>query len=116
MSTAWFRANSTGRTCTVPVSFYDSSGVFISTNVGTGAADSSGTWTRVDNTSTAPATTAWAVVRAQINSAVVNGEVHYVDDVQISVLPPTNDLTSSIQYPWDYRIALLAAMKSALGV
>ena len=65
-------------------------------------------------TGTAPATAAWAIIKPQVQGTAGAGEVHYVDDPQISALPSSIDHTAPVQYPWDWRITPLLALQAAL--
>ncbi len=109
----WFRSAVTARSCRVDIAFFDSGGGALSTITGSAVTDSTSAWTSTVTSGAAPASTAYArIVPAVLATAGL--EVHYFDDPEIAVLPATNDLTSPIQYPWDYRIALLSAMITAL--
>lgn len=76
----WIRAATVARTCQVGAQFYDSSGTFISTLLGTGAADSTTAWTQITGTVTAPSGAAYARAIVQVNSTAAANEQHYVDD------------------------------------
>ena len=112
--TEWFRAATAGRSCQAVIRTYNASGVQQSSTSGTAVTDTTTGQVQGQVSATVPATAIYAVLFAQVDSPGGPGEVHYVDDPQISVVPAPNDLTSPIQYPWDFRIPLLAAMQSAL--
>jgi len=80
---AWFRALSTTRTCNVLIDWYTGAGGFISTSTSSGVVDSNSSWTQASITATAPATAAFARVRAQVTTPVTT-ETHYVDDAELS--------------------------------
>jgi len=109
----WFRSAVTARLCRIDIAFFDGAGAALSVITGGTITDSTSAWTSTVTSGTAPASTAFAriVANALVTAAA---EVHYFDDPEIAVLPAVNDLTSPIQYPWDYRIALLSAMQTAL--
>lgn len=114
-ATCWFRAATAARSCAAAIGWYTSGGVHIgSDTVGATVTDSTSAWTFAQVTGTAPATTAFCIIKPQVQSPAGAGEVHYVDDPQASALPASIDHTAPIQYPWDWRIAPLAAMQAAL--
>lgn len=111
----WFRAATAARSCAAAIGWYTSGGVHIgSDTVGTTVTDSTSGWAFASVTGTAPATTAFAIIKPQVQGAAGAGEVHYVDDPQVSALPASVDHTGPVQYPWDWRIAPLAALQQAL--
>lgn len=81
---AWFRAATVARTCQTWVAFFDQSGNQLSTVFSAGTADTTTGWTQVTGNFTAPALTAYAIGKVQINSPAGSGEVHYVDDVNVN--------------------------------
>jgi hypothetical protein len=115
---AWFKPDpaAANRFVQSGVSFYTSGGVFISNSFASSVQEAAGAWKFSGGTATAPATAAFAKATPQINNAG-NGEIHYMDDVQLGAFPSsgTVDHTAPIQFPWDYRIPLVAAMAGALG-
>jgi hypothetical protein len=113
-ASAWFRAGSVARNVHVDVTWYSSALANLSTSNGTAVADSTSADTFTSVTATAPATSAWAVAHVQVDSTGTGGEIHYVDDVQISLLPSSTDHTAPVQFPWDWRIAALQLMQGAL--
>ena len=108
-ASAWFRAAVTPRNCQVPIAIFNSAGTLLSTTFGTAVADAAGGWTQVSNSVTAPAGAAFAVAETEIGSAAAS-EVHYADDVDLAIIPGT-DLSTAIQFSWDYRIGLLSSMQ-----
>lgn len=88
---AWFLAGATVRNCQVAVNWYNSGGTLITTTSGTPVANNASTWTLADATLTAPALAVHAVAVAQVNSVAGSGEVHFVDDVEVLVLPASFD-------------------------
>lgn len=80
---AYVRADTTVRTCSAVVAFYDAYGNLVGTEtVGTGVADTTTDWTRVQVTATAPATAALAAVSLRWSAAWSSNEVHYVTQHQ----------------------------------
>lgn len=77
---ASFKAGTTGRTCYAGIRWLDSSGTLISTDYGTGVADSSAGFTTPEVTATAPPTAVTAEVVLKVASAG-SGEVHYADEI-----------------------------------
>jgi hypothetical protein len=78
---AWLRAATSGRTCTVGINWYTSAGVFISSSTSGSISDLTSAWTQASSTGTAPATTAYAQTFVQVQSTAAVNEVHFVDDV-----------------------------------
>jgi hypothetical protein len=109
----WFRPGSSTRSVQAGVSFYNSSGTFISNAFAVAVTETASAWTFSGGTAQAPAGAAWFKASPQVASAA-NGEVHYIDDPQWGVLPPGTDHTAPVQYSWDYRLPYLAAMQQAL--
>jgi hypothetical protein len=114
MASAWFKAATVGRSCQTAIYWYDSAAGALGSNFSGTVSDNTSTWTNVINSATAPTSAAFAVLRVQVVSPAGAGEVHWVDDGQIAILPATNDLDSAIQFPWDYRIGLLSTMQGVL--
>jgi hypothetical protein len=113
-ASSWWRAGSTPRNVHTDVTWYSAALANLSTSNGTAVADSTSADTFTSCTVTAPASAAWAVAHVQVDSAGAGGEVHYVDDVQVCVLPASTDHTAPVQFPWDWRIASLQSMQQAL--
>jgi hypothetical protein len=113
-ASSWWRAGSVSRNVHTDVTWYSAALANLSTSNGTVVADSTTVDTFTGVTATAPATSAWAVAHVQVDSTGAGGEVHYADDVQISVLPASTDHTAPVQFPWDWRIAAVAALQAAL--
>lgn len=91
--TARVRAGSTARQWTVDHIYYDSNFSTIIQNTGPGYVfgnDSSAAWSTGTYTTTAPAGAAWLVVYVWVDGAD-NGEVHYVDCVQVTATPVAVD-------------------------
>jgi hypothetical protein len=85
MCSAWFRTFASVRTCRIGAVFYDSAGNLLSTvySVNT-ASDSAAAWTPVAGPVTAPASSAFARLSAQVQATGAGAEVHYVDDAQLA--------------------------------
>jgi len=79
-ATAEFKAGTTARSCSVGISWLNTSGTTISTSYGTAENDSSSSWNEVNVTGTAPASATHALVFVKVASAG-SGEVHYVDKI-----------------------------------
>lgn len=78
---ASFRANTTGRSCTVEISFLDFGGAVLDTVVSDAVVDSNAGWAEaVVQGAVAPAGAVGALVTVRI-AAVPSGEVHYVDQL-----------------------------------
>lgn len=116
MTSAWFKAATLTRSCQTAIFWYDATGLALSSSFSGAVANSTSTFVNITGSATAPANAAFAVLRVQVIAPAAAGELHWVDDPQIGILPASNDLDSAIQYPWDYRIALLASMIAALDV
>lgn len=114
-ASGWFRAATVARSVQVQIAWFTSAGASISTISGGSLSDSTTAWTQATISATAPATAAFAVLQAQVISPGGAGEVHYLDDPEIGIYPASNDLTTPVQYSWDYRIGLLSSMQSALS-
>jgi hypothetical protein len=113
---AWYRAHTSARSCYAGVAWYTSGGSLISTVVGTGVVDSSSAWTQATATLTAPATAAYAVPVLQVVSPGGSGEIHYADDVSLSpVTANVTDLSTTIDFGWDYRISAWQTIYSDLN-
>jgi hypothetical protein len=95
---AWLRTAVSARTASVGVHWFTSGGASVSTTYGTGAADSSTTWTVESGTLTAPATAAYGCVSVKVSATGGASEVHYVDDVQVLVLPVSYDSGASLSF------------------
>lgn len=80
-ASAEFRAATSACSCRVLIRWYDGSNVLISTSTGSSVADSTSAWTAATVAATSPATAVYAVVVAEVLSALTAGEVHYVDKV-----------------------------------
>ncbi len=110
----WVRPNSTTRNVQPGAVFFTAAGAFISALFVSSVAEDAGGWKFFSGTVVAPASSGFVRLNPQINGCAV-GEVHYVDDPQIGVLPTSIDHTAPIQYPWDFRIAALSSIRTALG-
>jgi hypothetical protein len=77
------RAAVSARTITVGISWYDATGVFLSTTTGTGAANTAVGFTTVTVTGAAPASAAYAAVVVTVTATAAAAEVHYVDTVAL---------------------------------
>lgn len=84
-ASAWYRAATTIRSCWTRIVWYDSAGATIS-QVGTGTVNNTNTgWTQHSITEVAPTNAAYAKVRAIVGGPPAIGEVHYTDNLQLSV-------------------------------
>ncbi len=79
----WTRAGGTGRLATAAIQWYNGT-TFVSQTTGVGATNNSGGWTESTVTGTPPATATHAAVRVTFTS-VLNTEIHYVDDMSLSL-------------------------------
>jgi hypothetical protein len=80
---AWFRAATAARTCNVKATWYNAAGSPISTvTVATGT-DSTAGYTRIRGEVTAPANAAFVSRQLEVVSPAA-GEIHYVDDPELS--------------------------------
>lgn len=79
----WTRAGSTGRLATAAIQWYNGT-TLLSTSTGTGATNNSGGWTESTATGTPPATATHCAVRVTFSS-VLNTEIHYVDDLSLTL-------------------------------
>lgn len=91
---AHFRAGSTGRSCSIGIAWFDTTGTLLSTSYGTAVSDTTSGWVRAGVVATAPASTAYAAVVAKVASAGAS-EVHYLDGVQLAYAP------DSAPFAWD---------------
>lgn len=84
-ASALFRANTTGRTCSVTFRFYDISQVLLSaTVVQQNATDTTTGWVEASaSVAAAPAGTTWMEIEVAAASCGV-GEIHYVDRIKLS--------------------------------
>ena len=80
------------RTTNAGIDWYNSAGTFLSTSRGTGVADTTTGWTQVTVTATAPANAAFCRASPQVVATGAGSEVHYLDDVTLS-LPATQQAT-----------------------
>jgi hypothetical protein len=82
---AWLRAGTTGRTCSVGGIFYDSFGNSLgAATFGTGVADTNAAFTNITASLTAPASAAWFQVVIQVAATAAGAELHYVDDISVN--------------------------------
>jgi hypothetical protein len=84
---AWFRSAVSPRSCEVGLAYYDITGTVIGSNVfGTAVADTTSGWTQVFGPgSAAPANAVWVRLVVGVQATGAANEVHYVDDVFLSV-------------------------------
>ena len=114
---AWAKAATTGRSFEVGIGFYTSGGVAVSNLYGSTTPDVTTGWTQATTGAasiTVPATAAFARLLVQFLSEAAAGEVHWVDDCEMRIVPATNDLTNTIEFAWDFRVALWQAIHTAL--
>lgn len=78
---AKFKSAVTARSCRVNIRWKDLANATISTVAGTLVADSTGAWTEVTATGTAPALTVGVELSVEVTGALAAAEVHFVDDV-----------------------------------
>lgn len=83
---ASFRANTTGRSCRVELSWYDASSIFISSTIGANVSDTNAGWIQAFVTGNAPANAAFVRVRVK-TVAPGAAEVHYVDKIALKHTP-----------------------------
>lgn len=88
---AWFRANTTTEPVTVGISWYDSSGAFISMSTGPAVTDTNTGWTQATLSAVSPVTAAFAAVVVAVTTTAAGGEVHYCD--QMGFFPASNVTT-----------------------
>lgn len=81
---AWFRANSTGRSSNIGASFYDSNGTFISTLRGGNITSTTTGYTNATGTVTAPDGSSYCIADAQVLATAAANEDHFVDDVTLN--------------------------------
>lgn len=82
-ATARFRANTTGRVCSVVMRFYDISQVLLTAvNTQVTPTDTTTGWVEATATVTSPANTVWVEVEVACAGALV-GEIHYVDRITL---------------------------------
>lgn len=81
-ATASLQAGSTGRTCTVGIAWYGSTGTLLSTSTGTGFSDSTASMTEGSVTATSPSNAAFAAVVVTVESAGAS-EVHWYREAGI---------------------------------
>jgi hypothetical protein len=86
------RASTTTRQFHMLVAWYDSSGVFVSSDLGAFATNSASDWTRsADLEVEAVEEAAYAAVYISHTGGLANGEVHFVDDIMATVDEPLLD-------------------------
>lgn len=114
---AWFRAAAIPEPCICGVTFYTSAGVSVSSSSGTPVTDSTTGWVQaVCGGVTAPATSAYCRLFTQVNSTAAAGEIHYADDRELRNVTGTDAQNSTtIEFAWDYRVALWETLYSALN-
>lgn len=103
---AHFRSSGTARNVSFPLGIQNSAANFVASTAGTPAADSSGAWTRMNQTLASPATGNGLLVFIKV-AAVPRGEYHYMDSVLIEKASAvgtyfdgnTTD-TSTIKHEW----------------
>jgi hypothetical protein len=83
--TAWFRTALSARSCQIELDWFNSSGTFLSTTNGPNVTDSSSAWVQATFTGAAVANAAFCRIRAAVLSTGGASEVHYTDDVTLSV-------------------------------
>lgn len=82
VASARFRANTTGRSVSVAVQWYDVAGASISAVTAASGTDVSGSWTAVSGALTSPSNAAYARMILSVISPAIS-EVHYVDGVML---------------------------------
>lgn len=88
-ASAHFRAAVQGRTVTLNLLFYDSSGTLLSTTSDTtsGGGDATTGWVRHVAYAAAPATAAYAAIQVTVSGTTFLSETHYIDGVQLAYAP-----------------------------
>ncbi len=81
-ASAYFKANTTVRTCRVDLIWVDASGATISASSSTSTSDATGTWTQKVVTGVAPSNAFYARVDCIVFSPA-NAELHYIDKVSL---------------------------------
>lgn len=82
VASAYMRAGSAGRTCTLTITWFSAGFSVLSSVNGTPVADGSGGWTRISAAATAPATAFYVSITVTVTGAAA-AEIHYVDSVQL---------------------------------
>lgn len=112
----WFKAAVTPRNVGVNISYYTSGGVLVSTTTGPTVTSSTTAWTQATLTDTAPATAAFCRLIAAFSTAAASGEVHFFDDPELRDVQGFNPQNvTTIEFGWDYRIALWQSVYNALN-
>ena len=78
-----YRSAVSARSCRTDISWYNSSGTFISTTTGTAHNDTTSGWTTSLTTATSPAGSAFARLIHNVLATGAGSEVHYVDEAGI---------------------------------
>lgn len=93
---AWFRAAVSARSCNIGGDFYDANGNLLSTLRGSNITDSTSAYTQATASLTAPSSSAWVRLNAQVISTGAANEQHYVDDAYIDRGPvfSSDDVTT----------------------
>jgi hypothetical protein len=83
---AYFRAATVGRTCRIDLNWHDATGALISTSTSSTITSTTTDWTRHSYSAVAPANAVSVnPVFVSALSGAVNGEIHYIDSVQLEV-------------------------------
>lgn len=83
VATAFLKAAVSARTCLININWFDAAGGFVSTAIGSGVADATGSWTAVTVTGVAPATATGATLYIQAAATGGASEVHYIDRISL---------------------------------
>lgn len=111
----WLMAQTTPRAVGVNISYYTSGGVLVSTTTGPTVTSSATVWTQATLTDTAPATSAFCRL-IPVFTASGTGEVHFADDPELRNVQGANpNNTTTIEFGWDYRIALWQSLYTAFN-
>lgn len=93
--TASYLAGTTGRVIRLNIRFIDSGQNIISTvSNGTGTSDNNASWTTVSFSAVAPANAAFVTVLVEVDSTGGAGEIHWVDNIQLTLNGGPNLLSS----------------------
>lgn len=105
-------AGTTSHAAQACIAWCNSSGTVLSVTYGTASNDTVGSWTTYNVSAAAPASTAYAVAAVQIDGAAA-GEVNYIDNVQLLLTPPSNDVVTAINFRLDARLALWISLATS---
>ena len=87
---AYFRTQTSARSCRLELLWYDAGSSFISASNGGSVTDSTSAWTQAFVTALAPVTAAFVRIRVRVISTGAASEVHYVDKIALKHAPSLN--------------------------